>query len=990
MLSPGAKASTALGITRSWAKMEEFAVPAEHRIDPKIKLTAVADLALGILGDHSATWDIEENPDVPLEFVAKYFDALGHSGPPTTTTEYARLLAAASYYLSDFAGNAAVLSKHPLRAPVEPLGFAEFLRRFLADPRSLGELQFPTRRKLQAQLEECRSLIVAFLGGGMGAEDILTAVDELRLLTYRFGEPRQVVLADLIRAAVRRHVVRTSPWVKLPEFSGLPVKAWSNFLAKRSPIRELWPSQLAIGAKGVLGGTSASIQVPTSGGKTKAVSLVIRSAFLSKRAEHAVVVAPFNALCREIAADFAADFRDDLNVQVGVVPDTRNADTGGLLIRRQKAIAILTPEKLDYLLRINPALAEMIGLIVYDEGHLIDSPGRGPMFELLLASLKGRLKPETQVLFISAVTPNIKDIGNWLVGADCAIISGANLLPTSRSYALVNWEGGRRLEFISPKAPDTDEFWVPRLLEEYDLDGRDFPAIRTTTKNGKRVSHRDPGHIAILLASRLSKSGGVAIFCGRKDTAVKLSGEAADAFNSALPVDPPNLTANKEELEILAKYLDNTLEPNCAASRACRVGILVHHGNMPSGARLCVEHAIQQQHAKVVLCTSTLAQGVNLPIRYLLVSSTVQGGSPIAARDFHNLIGRAGRAGKFTEGVVIFTDPRLFIARKRGAFAWRATSALLDARSTDACASRLLHCLQAPPDNTLLDRWKSEVAHCTTVIESFLLLSLGEVEEEDVAVAAATAIATSTLAYAQGTASQRDKLTEVFTSAAKRVIGAKIDIAKRVIFARTGNGIADSIKLDKAVAAKLDDIDPEHPPGNVAELLAFWWPVLYSTASGFLVDIPRAPALKIAQQWIAGRPLAEIKTSLVEHRHGGNNRRFSIEDCVGLCEDSFGYRLSLTVGAIAELLGKGHEQEAQLRLLQRGLKAGLDDVREMIIFDSLFPDRRLAKEVNTIIGDTDPDFVFRAMANDREKIGELVATYPDYFRNRFASFVEEN
>ena len=411
---------------------------------------------------------------------------------------------------------------------------------------------------------------------------------------------------------------------------------------------------------------------------------------------------------------------------------------------------------------------------------------------------------------------------------------------------------------------------------------------------------------------------------------------------------------------------------------------------MPLGARLCVEHAIQHEHAKVVLCTSTLAQGVNLPIRYLLVSNTVQGGSPISPRDFHNLIGRAGRAGKFTEGVVIFTDPRLFVARQNGLFAWRATRALLDATSTDACASRLLYCLQAPSDDAQLERWKSEVAHCTTVIESFLLLSLGDIEDADAAIKAATTIAESTLAYAQGSTSQRGKLISVFTAASERVIAAQIDNAKRVIFARTGHGIADSIKLDVAVTARLADVDPELPLNNLDEVLSFWWPVLYSTASGLLADIPQDFALTIAQQWISGSSLAEIKTSLAGFRHGGNHRRFSIEDCVGLCEDSFGYRSSLTVGAIAELLGKGHEQETQLRLLQRGLKTGLDDQREMIIFDSLFPDRRLAKAVNVIIGDTDPDFVFRAIATDREQIGEVIATYPDYFRSRFASFVEEN
>ena len=59
---------------------------------------------------------------------------------------------------------------------------------------------------------------------------------------------------------------------------------------------------------------------------------------------------------------------------------------------------------------------------------------------------------------------------------------------------------------------------------------------------------------------------------------------------------------------------------------------------------------------RFVVCTSTLAQGVNLPIRYLIVTSVYQGKEQIKVRDFHNLIGRAGRAGMHTEGSILFAD----------------------------------------------------------------------------------------------------------------------------------------------------------------------------------------------------------------------------------------------------------------------------------------------------------------------------------------------
>src|SRR3546814_15745773 len=89
---------------------------------------------------------------------------------------------------------------------------------------------------------------------------------------------------------------------------------------------------------------------------------------------------------------------------------------------------------------------------------------------------------------------------------------------------------------------------------------------------------------------------------------------------------------------------------------------------------------MKEGHAKFVICTSTLTQGVNFPIRYLIVSATQQGKEKIKVRDFHNLLGRAGRAGMPTEGSVIFSAPSLYDQRGNRDERWRwvATKNLLD------------------------------------------------------------------------------------------------------------------------------------------------------------------------------------------------------------------------------------------------------------------------------------------------------------------------
>ena len=95
---------------------------------------------------------------------------------------------------------------------------------------------------------------------------------------------------------------------------------------------------------------------------------------------------------------------------------------------------------------------------------------------------------------------------------------------------------------------------------------------------------------------------------------------------------------------------------------------------------------------RFVVCTSTLAQGVNLPIRYLIVTSIYQGVERIKVRDFHNLIGRAGRAGMHTEGSILFADPMIYDERKdhKDKWRWNQVKKLLEPRNSEPCISNLL------------------------------------------------------------------------------------------------------------------------------------------------------------------------------------------------------------------------------------------------------------------------------------------------------------
>src|SRR6202012_4333295 len=102
---------------------------------------------------------------------------------------------------------------------------------------------------------------------------------------------------------------------------------------------------------------------------------------------------------------------------------------------------VVTPEKLLYVIRHNPELADSIGLIIYDEGHQFDSGTRGVTYELLITSLKAVIPKTAQTVLISAVISNAAIINDWLTGGEGVLVLGGDTAPTYRSLAFASWQG---------------------------------------------------------------------------------------------------------------------------------------------------------------------------------------------------------------------------------------------------------------------------------------------------------------------------------------------------------------------------------------------------------------------------------------------------------------------------------------------------------------------------------------------------------------------
>lgn len=1018
-MKPEKNALRLLSATRAKAKMYEYRVPTEEHVKLPRRPEDLFSLAVGLLGDAAAaiaSGREVDNPYTPshdaLRFAANFFDAyldarLGHE----LTNEFS-VLCACAYYLADNPGSASVIaSKANTPNPKEDgeLFCAVYSlllgSKIASDPTGIYHSDIID---LTGQIDRFYNLD--------GDARILDAAQNIRHTAYDIATPRDILLSDLIVAICKKRVDNSARQV-LPIASGLTLPLWSSSLKKGTFPRELWPAQRAICDAGVLLGRSAVVQMPTSAGKTKASEFIIRSAFLSRRTSLAIVVAPFRALCHDIRSDLVKAFEGE-EVFLDEVTDRFEFDLDMESIVRSKTVLILTPEKLLYILRRDPGLAEKIGLIIYDEGHQFDSPSRGATYELLLSSLKLSLSVETQVVLISAVIANAKEIAEWLIRDEDAIVAGGHLAPTARSVAFTSWRDARgQLRYVSPVDPDDEVFFVPRVIEVLPLQLK--PRERT-----QQVFPASEGpDVGLYMALRLGENGGVAVFCGRKDTASRLCLRAVEVFDrSENAFRAPSEYLGTVEAKKIASLFQAHLGEAAKLAEAAALGIFPHHSSIPNGLRLSIEYAMKHDMARVVICTSTLAQGVNLPIKYLLVTSTQQGLDRISVRDFHNLIGRAGRSGMHTEGSIIFTAPGIYDLRRdyRQSWRWRSAKELLNQSNSEPCASRILSVFEAfkfgshqkeiwldvealaaltfdaghvedvlaegyaqQMDDEALRAFRRFVRSRAGIIQkiaAYLVSHMAFEEGDDTQEVRVATLAINTLAYHLSKESVRQELVDLFL----RIF---LQIKLRASEEETRQAIRRSPLAPLAVIELRSWISENHTQleqalTNGMLLRAIFDQILRATDDLALSSVKKGEvALDLAEKWVSGTNYETLHDTLSATDERIGRRKYKVDDVVSLCESGFGYAAAMTVATMADIAAPISENLSNgLTHLQRRLKYGLSSLSAIIFYEIGFADRVVA----SVLGQAFPNVRDRvtaraALSSDRLKVQSLLDVYPSYF-----------
>ena len=419
-----------------------------------------------------------------------------------------------------------------------------------------------------------------------------------------------------------------------------------NYAKLKKPILELWPSQLKAMPQ-IIKGNNFTVKMPTSAGKTLIAELsilkfLIDTDFLGK----IIYLSPFKSLSTELEIKFKKSL-GKLGVKVSEFYGNFEIDPFGKNIVDSYDLFILTPEKFDSLLRTQNNFKENVGLIIIDEGHIIgETNKRGLKFELLINREK-KIFENSRLIFISGVLPNMEDFTKWLTGNENNFVE-TNWKPTDVKIGALTWTKKESIiEYFNSEIKDSLNF----MNEIYD--DETYSSMIPKKRN----------EALALSALKFSNEGQTFIFSPVKDH-IKSMASAIIEMNSKLTgkFSCITLKIDKEDKDVknLKKLIINELGPENELLNYINCGFAIHHADLPENIKIIIENLLRKNKIKLVIGTDTLTQGINFPIKTVLIKSIYRNRyKKIDEETINNVIGRAGRANEENNGRVLLVIDKI-------------------------------------------------------------------------------------------------------------------------------------------------------------------------------------------------------------------------------------------------------------------------------------------------------------------------------------------
>ncbi|AGN01930.1 superfamily ii helicase [Salinarchaeum sp. Harcht-Bsk1] len=397
-------------------------------------------------------------------------------------------------------------------------------------------------------------------------------------------------------------------------------------------IEELYPPQAAAVEAGICDGESVVAAVPTASGKTMIAQLAALTAD-----GPAVYVVPLRALATEKAETFDAIPGLSVGVATGDF-DATDEELAG------HDVVVATAEKVDAAIRHEAAWVDRIACAVLDEVHVLDQEGRGPTLEVTIAKLR-RLNPAVQLVALSATVPNADEIADWL---DAAVVR-SEWRPVELRTGIYADE-----TLVLGDGVETQE----RPIEPGDLSATGAIVQDALNAGGQCLVFVSSRREARQLASTLA--GALEIGNGATDPGA--DGSVADG-GTAIDADREPEEQASDETTTAAVLRDSaTTVTGEALADVAESGIAFHHAGLTAEHRSLVEAGFRDGDLRVLCATPTLAAGVNVPARRVIVRDHERYGEsgyePLSPLEVRQMFGRAGRPGldPYGEAILVAED----------------------------------------------------------------------------------------------------------------------------------------------------------------------------------------------------------------------------------------------------------------------------------------------------------------------------------------------
>lgn len=387
------------------------------------------------------------------------------------------------------------------------------------------------------------------------------------------------------------------------------------------------------------------ISMPTSSGKTRIAELAILDTLSKKPNAKTLYIAPFRSLAFEIENSFE-------KILGGAGVNISHLYGGGLFnkldeeIIEESDVIIATPEKAKALLRSREDILSDIKLVIIDEGHLLGSDNRHTVNELFYEELRHFIHSSGgKFVVLSAVLPNAEDIAEWL-NEDKDTVVKSTWRPSDERFGILEWTG----DVVNLDWKNKDEKRRPTFNNKF-IVKEELPWVKYQKK--ARFFPADNNEAIAATAHKLETFGTTLIFVGLKASVFVMARSYIKCIGaSALDHEWKSQSDWKMfELASIETYGDNNEWLNFA-----KKGILCHSADLHNDVRIPLERLMRTEKPRVIIATSTLAQGVNLGVASVIFASIYQAGQPISTRDFWNIAGRAGRAFTDFEGKILVSS----------------------------------------------------------------------------------------------------------------------------------------------------------------------------------------------------------------------------------------------------------------------------------------------------------------------------------------------